>query len=138
MKKEFLNTTIETVYPGGYTPHLADSELEGFIRINAAGQALYLPVQLSENDTQFSFEVAVGGMKREDFYIRADNDDLSIRVIHPNTGIPGYLCFDQHIRLPKNADAEFSYAEYASGLLKLHIHKTNGQARDVHVRIAVY
>lgn len=132
---------VKTVYPGQMVPLLSEDELVESLGTTTAAHAFYLPVHIQETDHQFSLEVAVPGVKREEFYIRADKNDLSIRVFHATSagdGQASYTCFNQHITLPKNADAEFSYAEYADGLLKVHVHKATAPVHNVHACIAVY
>lgn len=141
MYYQYAATAVKTVYPGEMVPLHSEEELVESLGKSIAGHALYLPVHIEETDHQFSLEVAVPGVKREEFYIRADKNDLSIRVLHTRMagdGKASYTCFDQHIILPKNADAEFSYAEYADGLLKVHVHKAASPVHNVHACIAVY
>jgi len=141
MYYQYAKNAAKTVYPGEMVPLLSEDELADNLYKSAEGQAFYLPVHMEETERQFSLEIAVPGVKREEFYIRADKNDLSIRVLHARTtgdGRASYTCFNQHIVLPKNADAEFSYAEYADGLLKVHVHKAAVPVRNVHACIAVY
>lgn len=147
MYHNFTKAGEKMVYPGEHVPMLTEEELKGYISKNTSAHTFYLPVSIEETENQFRLEVAVPGVKREEFYIRADKNDLSIRVVHPQPQHPvsqkedtfsDYTCFDQHIILPKNADAEFSCAEYINGLLKLSIHKASSPVHNVHAAIAVY
>ena len=49
-----------------------------------------------------------------------------------------YDCFERLITLPMNAEAEFVSAEYKSGILCMHVPKTDHPSKNMHTRIVVY
>jgi HSP20 family molecular chaperone IbpA len=128
------------VYPGNYTPVLTEEQVRLELDKYPHQRLLYTNVSLTEFTESFKLEITVPGIAKEDLLIVADDNDLCILVMHKNsaTADKGYTCFDQHITLPGNADAEFSSAAFSAGILQLHIHKAKSPVKNVHVNIAVY
>lgn len=93
-------------------------------------------------------EMAIPGVSRDCFFIQADGNILSVRVVHKDTPYPDsehfqmheftYDCFDRQVILPENSDTEFVSAEYQSGILRLHIPKIKNPGKAHHTNIAVY
>jgi HSP20 family protein len=135
------------IYPGDYEPLLQEKELKDEVEHFSKEDIIHPSVFMKELIDLFELEIAIPGVKREEFFIQADENDLSIIVLHQAReenniyslhGINTSQCFDQHIRLPENVDAQFASAEYAEGILYLHLSKTNRPAYNLHTRIIVY
>ncbi|MBT3645497.1 MAG: Hsp20/alpha crystallin family protein [Pelagibacteraceae bacterium] len=92
-------------------------------------------VNTKETDGSFQVEVAVPGMKKEDFKIDLDNNILTISSEKKEEKDEkdgekisrrefSYFSFQRSFHLPNNVKEEEISAEYADGLLKLTIPKT--------------
>ena len=92
-------------------------------------------VNTKETDGSFQVEVAVPGMKKEDFKIDLDNNILTISSEKKEEKDEkdgekisrrefSYFSFQRSFHLPNNVKEEQISAEYADGLLKLTIPKT--------------
>jgi len=136
------------VYPGEYVPFLEEEEIKEELKHEHDGTTILPPVNVTELATWFKVEVAVPGVKREEFLIYADGNILSISVMHKDYEIPqpeyfhlhefNYHCFERHIILPKNVDAKFAHADYKEGILRMVLPKTEQTAKNQHSRIIVY
>jgi HSP20 family protein len=89
----------------------------------------------------------VPGVKREDFFIEGRNNILNVSVYHNEMTEESkkfrtreFDCckFQREIVLPENADLSFVSATYDSGILKIHVPKSEGIDNDFTTRIAVY
>ncbi|HWB25699.1 MAG TPA: Hsp20/alpha crystallin family protein [Chitinophagaceae bacterium] len=140
------NTLAYTsAYPGNYAPILQEDEVK---QQCFNKKSFYLPIRFTELSTLFKVEIPIPGVKRDELYLCADENDVSLYVLsnnisanqQPGAAIPNNApaCFDQHILLPENADTEFSYAEYYGGVLRLHVPKTKYPVKNTHARIVVY
>ena len=148
MKNITLYDTDCSIYPGDYVPLLKAEEIEEELRHSHEGQALFPPVNITELADSFKVEVAIPGVRREDFLLHANENILFVRVLHKEYVLEGserfqlhefnYQCFDRPVVLPDNADAEFISAEYKAGILRLLIPKRNQPAKNRHTRIVVY
>ena len=148
MKNITLYDTDCSIYPGDYVPLLKAEEIEEELRHSHEGQALFPPVNITELADSFKVEVAIPGVRREDFLVHADENILFVRVLHKEYVLEGserfqlhefnYKCFDRQVVLPDNADAEFISAEYKAGILRIYIPKLNQPAKSRHTRIVVY
>ena len=90
-------------------------------------------VNIKEEDTQYIIELAVPGMKKEDFDIDIDNNIISIstnkeeenKVVKENY-TKREFCYSEFRRaftLPEGADVEKISAEYKDGILTISIAK---------------
>lgn len=135
-------------YPGSYVPLLTPEQIdEELCRIHI-GDLQLPPVNIEELGDAFKIEIAVPGLKREDFLIHIDSHTLYIRVL--NTDLQkkaninfkqhefNFECFEKRIRLPQNADAGFLSAEYKTGLLVVTIPKSSRPVENPHLQIVVY
>ncbi len=148
MKKEIQNEISASVYPGNYVPLRKKEEVEKELRHPQEGKMLTPPVNVTELVDTYKVEVAIPGVKREDFLVQSDDNILSVQVMQKenNTGgketfqvqVFNYQCFDRHIVLPPNADTEFTCAEYKDGILRLQMPKTNTTDKNHHTRIVIY
>lgn len=146
------NTTMHhsgySVYPGEYVPLLREEEVREELKRSHKEAFNHPPVNVTELAQSYKIEVAIPGVKREEFLIQIDENILSVNVLHKKSMLPevenfqlhefDYECFDRNIILPENVDAEFVSAEYRSGILRLHLTKTNHPAKNFHTQIVVY
>lgn len=148
-----MTTTVQyqsscSVYPGGFVPMMKDDEIMQELKCMQQKDIIHPTVQVTELPDSFMAEVSIPGVTREEMLIQADENVLSIYAVHK--GDVMYVtdsfqlhklkcdCFDQHIILPKNADTEFTSAEYKAGILTLHVPKINQPVKNRHARIIVY
>jgi HSP20 family protein len=137
-----------TIYPGEYVPMLKEAEVHSELKRPHERDANLPPVNVTESADSFEVEFAIPGMKREEFMIFADEHILSVCVVHKEPISKqgknfqlhefNYECFERNIPLPENVDAEFVSAEYASGILRLHMNKAQSPPKNLHTRIVVY
>lgn len=92
-------------------------------------------VNIKEEDNAYIFEVAVPGMKKDDFQIHVEDDMLSISSEQEEKKEEKdeagkytrrefrYTSFKRSFNLPKNADQEKIAANYADGVLAINIPK---------------
>ena len=105
-------------------------------------------VNITEMADTYQVEITLPGAKREDFFVHAYGNILSISLIHkepehrkkekPQLHGFKYDFFDRQVILPDNADTEFISAEYLSDTLRLYIPKSIKPAKSRYRRIAVY
>ena len=104
-------------------------------------------VNISETENQFQIELAVPGLKKEDFKINLDKNVLSVsadkKVENVEEGKKfskreySYNSFTRSFTLPEVADATKIEAEYADGILKLNVAKKEEakiQTREISVK----
>ena len=134
-------------YPGEYIPApLELDELVEELRKPHEGTTKPL-VNIVEMRELFKVEVAAPGLKREDFYVNINGNQLSIYVLHKESEVFkriylqhefNYCCFKREIILPDKFDTEFLQARYSDGVLSISLPKV----KDDHVhrvsRIMVY
>ena len=148
MENDVLYDTGCLIYPGAYVPLLKEEEVQEELKRPHKGETILPPVNVTEMADSFKVEVAIPGVKREDFLIHSDGNVLSVCVLHKECGLHegerfqlhefNYECFDRHIILPDNADSEFVSAEYKAGILRLYVPKAKQPAKNQHTRIVVY
>ena len=129
-------------------PLFNEDELNEELKQLAAGDAILPPVNVNEAADSFTVEVAIPGVKREELFIHAVKNMLSVSVMQSeektNTNNKFYLhefnyhCFDRHIILPEDVDTSFARAEYFDGMLNMYVPKTKQPVRNAHTRIVVY
>ena len=140
--------TINYSYPGDYVPLLTQEQIDEQLSRFQEGEIQLPPVNIEELDDEFRMEIAIPGLKREDFLIHIDAHVLFIRVLNKTSmGQAGpkfklhefnYDCFEKRVDLPSNADAEFMSAEYKAGLLQVIIPKSARPVDNPHVQVVVY
>jgi len=104
-------------------------------------------VNISETENQFHIELAVPGLKKEDFKINLDKNILTVsadkKVENVEEGKKfskreySYNSFTRSFTLPEVADAAKIEAEYADGILKLNVAKKEEakiQTREIAVK----
>lgn len=109
----------------------------------------YLPaVNVKENENDFEVQVAVPGMKKEDFKIEVQNNILGIssKIREEETEEKenytrkefSYQSFSRSFALPKTINEEAIKAQYENGVLKIRIpkkaeeKKANSRLIDIH------
>ena len=104
-------------------------------------------VNISESDNQFDVELAVPGLKKEDFKINLDKNVLSVSAEKKTETTDetkkfskreyNYTSFSRSFTLPESADQTKIEADYTDGILKLTIAKKEEakvQAREIAVK----
>lgn len=90
----------------------------------------------SETEKEYQVEIAVPGLKKDDFKINLEHNILSISSetkteTEEKDGEKvtkrefNYSSFQRSFSLPENVDKDQISAEYINGILKLHIPKTS-------------
>lgn len=148
MGQHLLYAEEYQVYPGDYAPIVNEMNIGEELKIADGNDEAHLPVNIFELDDLLKIELAVPGVKREDFLIHAGGNTLFVYLLRrgdeqheEGTASPdnvAYEYFERQIILPDNADAEFVSAEYKEDILRLHIPKTNQPQKNTHTRIVVY
>lgn len=106
-------------------------------------------VNIAENENQFHIELAVPGMKKEDFKISLEHDQLTISAESKaenaeqddakkyNRVEYNYSSFMRSFTLPESADSSKIEAEYKDGILLIAVAKKEEakiQAREIVVK----
>lgn len=111
-----------------------NTELGNWRRSNYSSTSTTLPrVNISENEKEFSIEMAAPGMKKDDFHVEVDNDMLTIHseVSRENEEKDNnytrkefsYQSFKRSFFLPEMVEADKIKAKYTDGILSLIIPK---------------
>lgn len=104
-------------------------------------------VNIAETENEFHVELAVPGLKKEDFKINLDKNVLTISAEKKTENVEegkkyskreySYSSFARSFTLPESADQTNINAEYADGILKLIVAKKEEaklQAREIAVK----
>jgi HSP20 family protein len=98
-------------------------------------------VNISEDDKNFTVEVAAPGFKKEDFKLNVEDDILTISAETKQENVEGgngkqysrreysYSSFTRSFHLPENAKDDSINAKYENGILKIMIPKTKEQQK---------
>ena len=146
MKFTYINPSESSIYPGGYAP-LAEAEaiVQEFKKSGRQTSSLPL-LKIAEYPDFIKMEVQLPGVKREGIHINVQHNVLTIFVLHKyNSAWQKALhvhefdteFMEHHILLEENADVEFIIAEFRSGILNLHIPKTEHPVTTAFTRIVV-
>jgi HSP20 family protein len=137
-----------SVYPGNYVPMYNAEEIKNELRHSPVNKMPECPVKIKEMNDSYTLQVEIPGVKREDFLIQADDNVLSVCMLHKeaeqfdgtNFQFKGLKCncFKRKIILPKDTDAVFISAEYKAGILYFVLPKTKVQDKNLHTQIIVY
>lgn len=123
-----------------HLPSLIDKFFEGEMHDwntgNFSNTNTTLPaVNIKENNDEFMIEVAVPGMKKDDFRIDFDNGRLTISSERKDENVEkdgekvtrrefSYQSFQRTLNIPENVvNAEQVSAKYDSGILQIHLPK---------------
>lgn len=136
------------VYPGEYTLRAETEALLRELKIHDKDSVARLPVNIDEFEDSYKVEMVMPGMKREDIFIEAAGNILSIIVLCSDsekwTAKKSQMhefdtkTLERHIFLPENANTEFVSAEYRRGILSLYIPKTDQPSETNTKQIVVY
>jgi HSP20 family protein len=104
-------------------------------------------VNIAETENEFQIELAVPGLKKEDFKISLDKNILSVSAEKKAENVEegkkyskreySYTSFVRSFTLPEVADQAKIEAEYTDGILKLNVAKKEGakaQTREISVK----
>ncbi|MBE9583637.1 Hsp20/alpha crystallin family protein [Mucilaginibacter sp. JRF] len=104
-------------------------------------------VNIAETENEFHIELAVPGLKKEDFKINLDKNVLSIAAEKKAENVDegkkyskreySYNSFVRSFTLPETADQSRIEADYTDGILKLNVAKKEEakvQAREIAVK----
>ena len=104
-------------------------------------------VNIAETDDDFLVEMAAPGMKRDDFHIELDNDNLVISAEVQNTNEDknsnytrrefSYESFRRSFHLPNSVEVDKIQAKYQDGMLKLVIPKKEEAKRKPPKKIKI-
>lgn len=136
------------IYPGEYTPLPELEQLAEELKIHREGTVVQPLVNVRDNAVGFTVEVAIPGVKRENFLLAVNDHVLSI-ALFVKSSIDctngkfhlhefNYECFDRHILLPDNVNPELASAFYKEGLLHIFMPKETAPVKTEALRIAVY
>lgn len=148
MKQTIKRQPDYSIYPGEYVPFLNEKEVKDAIKLTDKSDIVHPAVNITERSQEYKVEVVVPGVKRDELLIYAKGNILSICAVN-NDKINSTLrnqqvmefsfkWFDRHVLLPEDADSTFISAEYRSGIVVLHIPKSNRPVNNPHTRIIVY
>jgi HSP20 family protein len=136
------------IYPGEYTPLPELEELATELKLHKEGITLQPLVNVCDRAESFTVEVAIPGVKQENFLIEVKDRILSIALfVKKNSGhISGnfhlhefnYECFERRIYIPDNVNPELASAFYKDGLLQIYIPKEAIPVQTGALRIVVY
>lgn len=104
-------------------------------------------VNIKENDENYFLEVAVPGMKKDDFDVEIDNDILTISAETKSDNETqqdnytrrefGYASFKRTFTLPDTVESDKIKAKYEDGILNIHIPKREEAKRKPAKRIDI-
>ena len=147
MKKDNQAAEKNDVYPGSFVPQKKSEIFKNEVTKDKNNLTKKPLVNLIESNHSIILEMAVPGVKREDFLIEVKDDILTVHVIHKDSN-KDFVAFSMHefdcnkykrsIQLPPNADYAFVSAKYNDGLLTIYIPKTNEPFINQQNTIIVY
>ncbi|HVZ96592.1 MAG TPA: Hsp20/alpha crystallin family protein [Chitinophagaceae bacterium] len=115
-------------YPGSYTPIQFKMETLKAGLVSSHQRPKNPPCNISETNEYYKIELAVPGLKRDDFFAGINCDGkLAVSAFRRETGpVPNgkyrkhafnYDSFSCRLPLPQNVDTDFVKAEYREGVL---------------------
>ncbi|MFN8244809.1 MAG: Hsp20/alpha crystallin family protein [Ferruginibacter sp.] len=148
MESKFVRIPGGIVYPGLYVPGYSEHDLRLELSKAKLLNGDLPPVNICHQPDCIRVEMAIPGMKREDFMVHADENILSIFVLHKEPIYIeekdfrlhefNYTCIDRQVVLPNDADVSFISAEYKDGILCIIIPKSVTPVSRQHADIVVY
>lgn len=136
------------VYPGEYTPLPELEQLAEELKLRRDGTVVQPLVNVLDRRDSFTIDVAIPGVKRENFLLAVNNHVLSIALFAKSSNDCkvenfhlhefNYECFDRHILLPENVNPELASAFYKEGMLHIYIPKELAPVKTDALRIVVY
>lgn len=142
------NFEIST-YPGEYKPIQSKFETLAYELTKPHEGASSPADNICETSEYYKIELAVPGLKREDFLVHVNEDGLlSISALHKESNRTAnekyhkhtfnYECFTRELLLPENIDSNFNKAEYHAGVLSIWFLKTEKSYQKRASIIVVY
>ena len=74
-------------YPGDYVPLLSQEEFEEELAHFHGGEMLFPPANISELPDTYQVDVAMPGIRREEFLVHVEGKVLFIRVLHKEANV---------------------------------------------------
>ncbi|WP_128547521.1 Hsp20/alpha crystallin family protein [Larkinella soli] len=106
--------------------------------VSAKTNTVVPAVNVKEDDKAYHIEVAVPGLKKEDFTVNLENNYLTIASRQEQSNEEkaenftrkefSYSSFQRSFRLPKNVNNEQIQAAYTDGILKIELPKAEPKA----------
>jgi len=147
MENETTSTTAYC-YPGDYVPLLKQAEFEQELAHFHKGEKLFPQANISELPDAYQVNMAIPGIRREEFMVHVDGNVLFIRVLHKEAKLAialklqerdfNNVCFERRVNLPANADPSFMSAEFKAGILQVIIPKATGPIDGSSMQVVVY
>lgn len=147
MQAHFPYIAPLSVYPGEYIPLFEMYEFEQKIKSLPENNEVVLPANIEESAYCYTIEIPAPGVSRENFFIKVDDNMLSVSIIQDECRLAQQKNIQSHeydvgfysrkIVLADNADAAFISAEYRSGILHLYVPKSEHPLKRVRTKIAV-
>lgn len=115
--------------------HFVARELDRQFPATTAGKSVNSAVaaNIKEDETAYHIELAAPGLKKEDFAISLNNNQLTISAKQEDSKEEktenytrkefSYTSFERSFRLPKNINSEQIQAAYTDGILKIELPK---------------
>ena len=126
-------SSIHYIYPGEYTPLPELEQLAAELKVYREGTVVQPLVNVRDSSASFTVEVAIPGVKQENFILAVNDHVLSIALfVKSSVDCTGenfqlhefnYECFDRHILLPENVNPELASAFYKEGMLHIYMPK---------------
>jgi HSP20 family protein len=119
---------------------------ESVSRSGGSAYSFVPKVDIIENEKAFEIQVAVPGMKKEDFKIELNENNLTVsgeRKLEKERSEKGYRSFEtqygtfsRSFSLPENVDAEKIDAKYNNGILELLVPKDEKKLLKTTIKVA--
>lgn len=137
-----------TVYPGKFVPLVKREDIVNEHKKRKNTLVIEPAANIIDDEHFLKIEIAIPGVRREDFFIKVNKNRLAVIVLHKhsfhektcNYKLHEFDCdfFKRDILLPPNADAQLTRAEYREGILFLYIPKNDHPLQYRSCRIVVY
>jgi HSP20 family protein len=137
-----------TVYPGEFVPLVRGKDVVYEHKKRKDTPVAEPATNIIDGEHFYKIEIAIPGVRREDFFIKINRNRLRVIVLHKHSfnettctyKLHEFDCdfFKRDIVLPVNADAQLTRAEYREGILYLYIPKNDHPLEYKSCRIVVY
>ena len=130
-----MRTLVQYNQLPSFFDQFVNRELNRHFQAPALGKATHsvVPANVKEDETAYYIEVAAPGLKKEDFEIKLNNNQLTISAKQEQKSEEktenytrkefSYSSFERSFRLPKNVNTEQIQAAYTDGILKIDLPK---------------
>lgn len=137
----------QMIYPGDFVPMHSEEEVMSAVKKSDKGVD-DVQVNITELPDSYKVEVDIPGVKSDNILVIADQNKLSVSVLKKAIGPQqeesikkkefSYVCLEEQIEMPDDADMSFVVAEYRNGILEIYVQKSEYPILLVHNRIVVY